>query len=75
MGFRCGCADAPLKTTLRIIPGFTLYTPPTAHNIATSEAVVIFTSHLKRGNEGPFCSPNAFNSDFDNSTRLKRSLC
>ena len=44
----------------------------TAHCIATSKEVVIFTGRLKGGNEGPFCSRNAFNSAFDNSTRLKR---
>ena len=32
---------------------------------------VIFTRCQKRGNYGPFCSPNAFYSDFDNSTRQK----
>ena len=32
---------------------------------------MIFTGRLKRSNEGPFCSQNGFNSDFDNSTWLK----
>ena len=47
---------------------------PAAHNIPTSKVVVIFNmfnGHLKRGNKGPFSSRNAFNSDFDYSTRLK----
>ena len=47
---------------------------PAAHNIATSKVAVIFNmfnGHLKRGNKAPFCSRNAFNSDFDYSTRLK----
>ena len=47
---------------------------PAAHNIATSKVAVIFNmfnGHPKRGNKAPFCSRNAFNSDFDYSTRLK----
>ena len=47
---------------------------PSAHTIATSKVAVIFTSRLKRGIYGSFCSPYAFNSDFDNSTRLKGRL-
>ena len=27
---------------------------------------IIFSGRLKRGNKGPFCSPNGFTSDFDN---------
>ena len=33
-----------------------------------------FSPVTKRGNEGPFCSPDAFNSEFDYSTGLKRCL-
>ena len=47
---------------------------PGAHTIVTSKVVVIFTGCLKRGNYGSFCSPNTFNNDFYNSTRLKRCL-
>ena len=36
--------------------------------------MVIFTGRLKRGNYGSFCSPNAFNSHFDNSVWLKGCL-
>ena len=32
---------------------------------------VIFTSRAKRGNNGPFCSPDCSNSDYENSFRLK----
>ena len=39
-----------------------------------TEVVLILTGRLKRCNYGPICSPNAFNSDFDNSTWLKRCL-
>ena len=35
---------------------------------------MIFTGRLKRGNEGPFCSRNALNTDFDTSTRLKKKV-
>lgn len=45
---------------------------PSAHNIVTSKVVAIFTVHLKRGYYGPSFSPNAFNGDFGNCTRLKR---
>ena len=33
---------------------------PSGHIIATSKGAVIFTGCLKRGNYGPFSSPNAF---------------
>ena len=46
---------------------------PTAYNIATWKAVVMSTNRLKRGNKGPFCSPNSFNNDCDNTSCLK--LC
>ena len=39
-----------------------------------TELVLIFTGRLKKCNYGPICSPNSFNSDFDNSTWLKRCL-
>ena len=45
---------------------------PAAHSVATSKVAVIFTGRLKRGNQGPFYSRNAFNTDFDNSTRQKK---
>ena len=47
---------------------------PSAHNIATAKVAIIFTGRLKRGNYGPYCSPNPFNGDFDNSAGLKRCL-
>ena len=47
---------------------------PSVPTSATSEVMVIFTSRLKRCNYGAFSSPNAFNSPFDNSSRLKRCL-
>lgn len=53
---------------------FCTQTSPNAHNIATTKVAVIFNmfnGHLKRGNKAPFCSRNAFNSDFDYFTRLK----
>ena len=37
-------------------------------NIATLKVAVMFTDRLKIGNKGSFCSPNVFNSSFDNST-------
>ena len=33
---------------------------PSGHIIAASKGAVIFTGCLKRGNYGPFSSPNAF---------------
>ena len=49
-------------------------TSPSAHDIATSKVTVIFTGCLRRGEYGPLFSPNSFNSDFNNSTWLKRGL-
>ena len=45
---------------------------PSAHHIATSKVAATFTGRLKRGNKGLFCSPNAFDSDCDHFTRLKK---
>ena len=41
----------------------------TAHNIAASKGAAISTCCLKRGDYALLCSPKAFHSDFDNSTR------
>lgn len=40
----------------------------TFNNFATLKVALIFIGHLKRGNNGPLCSPNAFYRDFDNLT-------
>ena len=39
--------------------------------IATSKVAVIFTLHLKRGSQGPLCSPDGLNSDYANFSQLK----
>ena len=44
----------------------------TVKNIPTSKMAVIVTGCLERGIKGPFCSQNAYHSDFDNSSLLKR---
>ena len=71
-----------LQDFLRVIRLFCT----TAHNIATSKVMAIFTGCLRldfpisrvqslikkrKQIKGSFCSPNAFNSDFDNYTWLK----
>ena len=73
MFFKEGCDKEQLN--LKVIPLFcTVHHPLRIYKIATSKIVVIFlTSHLKGGTKGPFCNPNAFNSDFDNFTRLKNT--
>ena len=51
---------------LRKFPRFALRINYCA-NIATLKVAVMFTDRLKIGNKGSFCSPNALNSNFDNS--------
>ena len=46
----------------------------TVRNSVTSKMAVIVTGCLGRGLKCPFCSQNAFYSDFDNSCLLKRYL-
>ena len=44
----------------------------TVKNIATSKMALIVTGCLERRIKGPFCGQNAYHSDFDNSSLLKR---
>ena len=71
--------NLPLLTLQLLLPTNSFvshYSSPIVHNSVTINAILKITNCFKRGNfnfnfnKGPLCSPNSFNSDFENSSWL-----